>query len=467
MNKKVTIGALFTLMAIVAAVTFSMTMVFSMNVFNEKVYNLKEREAIYSKLSKIDKIFRTNYVGQVDDKLLMDALSSGYARGSGDAYARYYTAEAYTKETQIAVGKIVGIGAVTERDASGYLIITDIYPGSTAETAGLKIGDLIVKIDDADVKPENVAQMQEVLQGQAGTKLDITIRRDSKDSIFPVTRRYVEIPSVFPKMLDENTGYLRVSAISDTTDEQFTRQLEKLIDSGAKAFLIDLRGNTGGMLDSTIKMLDRILPAQPVLTATYKNGKIDKFETTDSKALDMPMVILVNEKTSREAEIFAQVLKDLGKAKVVGAKTVGRGTRQDTIKLTDGSAIMLTTAVYTTTKSETFNLIGVKPDYEVALTPEEEKNFAQLDETTDPQIKKANEVLQGLLRAAAEAEGAVSSGDAGVVASTPPSSSSQSSSSSSSSAASSGSDASSDASSGDESSDASSDSSDSSASSAA
>ncbi|MEF9853761.1 MAG: peptidase S41, partial [Hydrogenoanaerobacterium sp.] len=93
MNKKVTIGALFTLMAIVAAVTFSMTMVFSMNIFNEKVYNLKEREAIYSKLSEIDKVFRTNFAGQINDKILNDSLSSGYAKGSGDAYAKYFTAE--------------------------------------------------------------------------------------------------------------------------------------------------------------------------------------------------------------------------------------------------------------------------------------------------------------------------------------------------------------------------------------
>ncbi|MEG0271617.1 MAG: S41 family peptidase [Hydrogenoanaerobacterium sp.] len=438
MNKKVTIGALFTLMAIVAAVTFSMTMVFSMNIFNEKVYNLKEREAIYSKLSEIDKVFRTNFAGQINDKILNDSLSSGYAKGSGDAYAKYFTAEAYKKDLQIKDGKIVGIGAATDRDPSGYIIITDIYPGSSAETAGLKVGDLIVKIDDTDVKADNITQMQEVLQGEAGTKLDITVRRDSEDNIFPVTRRHVDIPSVFPKLLNDTTGYLRVSDISDTTDEQFVKQLEKLINEGAKSFLIDLRGNAGGLLDSTIKMLDRILPSQPILTATYKNGKIEKFETTDSKALDMPIVLLVNDKTAREAEIFAQVLKDAGKAKIVGVKTIGRGTRQDTIKLTDGSAVMLTTAVYKTIKSETFNMVGVKPDYEVLLTPEEEKNFAQLTTETDPQLKKADEVLQGLVRAADEAKGVVPSQAEQITATKPsssqalPSSSSESSSDSSS-----------------------------------
>lgn len=402
MNKKVSIGALFTLMAIVAAVTFSMTMVFSMNVFNDKVYNLKEREAIYSKLSEVDKIFRTNYAGQIDDKLLMDALSSGYARGSGDAYARYYTAETYKKESAIAEGRIVGIGALTEKDPSGYLIITEIYPGSTAETSGLQVGDIIIKMDDTEVKAENSTQMQELLLGEAGTKLDLTIRRDSEDNIFPVTRRHVDIPSVFPKMLEGEIGYLRISDISDTTDEQFIKQIEKLIDEGAKSFLVDLRGNSGGILDSTVKMLDRILPAQTILSTTYKSGKVEQTQTTDSKELTMPLVVITNEKTAREAEIFAQVLKDFSKAKVVGAKTLGKGTRQDTIKLTDGSAVMLTTAVYKTPNSETFNMVGVKPDYEVKLTPDEEKNFASLDETTDPQIKKAVEVVQGLLRAANE-----------------------------------------------------------------
>ncbi|WP_312640552.1 S41 family peptidase [Hydrogenoanaerobacterium sp.] len=402
MNKKVSIGALFTLMAIVAAVTFSMTMVFSMSVFNDKVYNLKEREAIYSKLSEIDKIFRTNYAGQVDDKLLMDALSSGYAKGSGDAYAKYYTAEAYKKESQTAEGRIVGIGVVTEKDPSGYLVITNIYPGSTAESSGLKVGDLIIKIDDTEVKAENSAQMQEMLQGEPGTKINLTIRRDSEDNNFEVTRRYVDIPSVFPKMLEGNIGYLRVSNISDTTDEQFIKQLEKQLDQGARSFIIDFRNNGGGIFDSAVKILDRILPAQPIVTATYKNGKTVQTETNDSKALNMPIVILTNEKTAREAEIIAQVLKDYGKAKTVGTKTMGKGTKQDVIKLTDGSAIILTTAVYKTPNSESFNLVGVKPDYEVKLSAEEEKAFSTLDENTDPQMKKAVEVVQGLLRAAEE-----------------------------------------------------------------
>ncbi|RPF48114.1 carboxyl-terminal processing protease [Hydrogenoanaerobacterium saccharovorans] len=402
MNKRVSIGALFTLMAIVAAVTFSMTMVFSMSIFNDKVYNLKEREAIYSKLSEIDKIFRTNYAGQIDDKLLMDALSSGYAKGSGDAYAKYYTAEAYKKESQTAEGRIVGIGVVTNKDPSGYLVITDIYPGSTAESSGLKIGDLIIKIDETEVKAENSAQMQELLQGEPGTKIKLVVRRESEDNDLDVTRRYVDIPSVFPKMLEDNVGYLRVSNISDTTDEQFIKQLEKQIDQGARSFIVDFRNNNGGIFNSAVKILDRILPAKPIVTATYKNGKVEQTETTDSKALNMPIVILTNDKTAREAEIIAQVLKDYGKAKTVGTKTMGKGTKQDVIKLTDGSAILLTTAVYKTPESETFNLVGVKPDYEVKLTADEEKNFATLDENTDPQIKKAVEVVQGLLRAAEE-----------------------------------------------------------------
>ncbi len=401
MSKKVSIGALFTLMAIVAAVTFSMTWIFSMNVFDDKMYNLKEREAIYSKLSEIDKIFRNNYAGEIDDKVLMDALSAGYARGSGDAYARYYTAEAYQKESQQAEGRIVGIGVVTEKDPSGYLVITDIYPGSTAESSGLQVGDLLVKIDDVEINAENSSQMQELLQGEAGTKIGLVYRRDNEDVTLPdgITRRHVDIPSVFPKTLAGGIGYLRISDISDTTDEQFIKQLEKLINDGARSFIIDLRGNGGGIFDSAVKILDRILPSQPVVSATYKNGRVEQFETTDSKVLDMPIVILTNEKTAREAEIIAQVLKDYGKAKTVGTRTMGKGTKQDTIKLTDGSAIMLTTAVYKTPNSDTFNLVGVKPDYEVKLTPDEEKNFAQLDENTDPQIKKAVEVVQSLLRA--------------------------------------------------------------------
>lgn len=401
MNKKVSLGALFTLMAIVAAVTFSMTMVFSMRVFDDKVYNLKGREEIYRKLSEIDKTFRASFVGEIDDVLLMDSISAGYARGSGDTYARYFTADAYKKQSEVANGRIVGIGVTAEKDPSGYLIITNVYPGSTAESSGIQIGDLIIKIDDVDVKAENAAQMQELLQGEAGTKINLTTRRGTEDSTIEVTRRYVDIPSVFSKMLENNIGYMKLTDMSDTTDEQFIKQLEKLIEQGAKGFIVDLRGNGGGVFDSAVKILDRILPAQPIVTATYKSGgKVEEFATTDSKELSLPIVILTNEKTAREAEIITQVLKENGKAKVVGVNTLGKGTKQDTEKLYDGSAVMLTTAVYKTTNSETFNLVGIKPDYEVPLTAEQEKNFATLDEFTDPQLLKAMEIAMELQRAA-------------------------------------------------------------------
>ena len=404
MSKKVSIGALITLMAVTAALTFSMTIVYYELVFNDKMSNLQAREAMYNKLSQVDQLFRNNYAGQIDENLLRDMLATGYVRGTGDTYARYYTAEAYKRELAAQAGRVMSVGVVTEKDPSGYLVITDVYSGSAAETAELKKGDLIVAMDGVEIKAENATQMQEQLQGEAGTKITLTVRRDSEDKDFPITRRYVDIPSVFSRMLAGNIGYLRISNISDTTDEQFNKQLERLITQNATAVILDLRNTADGITESAIHILDRMLPAGVAVTATYKDNSEKVFEMTDAKELTLPVVILTNEKTAREAEIIAQVMKDYGRARIVGTKTAGKGSRQEfrSPEGSDGSAVLLTVALYKTSKGETFNLTGVKPDYEVALTAEEEKNFANLDETTDPQLKKAIEVTQGLIRAVEE-----------------------------------------------------------------
>ena len=151
MNKKVSLGAAVTFIAITAAVTITLTMFFSQRLFNEKVTNLAEREAMYSKLSEVDKYIRANFLGAIDEATLNDYIARGYVVGLNDKYATYYTASEYAAEVTALSGATVGIGISATKSDDGYMRVVEVYPNSPAETVGLAKDDLIVRVDNIDI----------------------------------------------------------------------------------------------------------------------------------------------------------------------------------------------------------------------------------------------------------------------------------------------------------------------------
>ena len=398
MNKKISLGATITLMIMAAAVTFSITMIYYMDVFNGKVYNLKERETMYSKLSELDRIVRANYIDELDEDALNEALADGYIAGTGDKYARYFTPEEYETYMIDLEGRLVGIGVSAVQDPSGYIQIKEVYADSPASIVGLQAGDLIVKVGDLDVNTETYQQAIEAISGEEGSKVTITYRREAEDTTIEVTRRKVEIPTVFSRMIEGNVGYVQVTEFTDSTATQFSNQVDTLIGQGAQALVFDVRNNGGGTLTSVTQMLDKLLPEGDIVSATYKDGTTEVLATSDENEIDLPMVVLTNQGTASAAELFTQALRDYGKAKSVGETTYGKGTMQTVKKLNDGSAVNITIARYLPPSGVSYDGVGIQPDYEVTLTPDMEENLENLDETTDPQLKKAVEVATGFLR---------------------------------------------------------------------
>ncbi|MEM1484804.1 S41 family peptidase [Oscillospiraceae bacterium PP1C4] len=405
MGKKISLGAAIAFMTIVAAVTFSMTMVYSMRTFNDKVYSIKERERMYSKIAEIDGIARQNFIGTIEETDLMDSTAAGFLTGIGDAYAQYYDAASYAKMLENFGGKSVQIGIVTKMDESGYIKVTEVYPDSPAQAAGIEPDNLIVKIDETDVTKDNFDEAVNMLKGEAGTKMTIIVRKGVEDVPLEMTRRFVEIPSVSSSMLDQQIGLIKIKEFNDNTPEQFSKQTDKLIGEGAQALILDVRGVNTGTLRSVAQSLDKLLPEGVLVYSTDKSGNKTVVEKSDAREVKLPMAVLVNEKTSGEAELFAQDIRDYSKGKVVGAKTAGKGTMQTIFPLTDGSAIKLTTARYTPKTSPSFDGEGVKPDYEVKLTEDQVALAALGGVENDPQLKKAFEVaIAGIKSAAAGAE---------------------------------------------------------------
>ncbi len=308
MNKKISLGAAIAFMLIVAAATFSMSMLYAMSTFNEKVYSVKERESTYSKIAEIDSYVRQNYIGSITETRLTDATAEGFLAGTGDPYAKYYDASNYARLLDDYSNKSVQIGIVTTMDESGYIRILEVYPDSPAQAVGLEVDDLIVNIDETDVSKDNYTEAVGMLRGEPGTKMTIVLRKGVEDTTLEITRRFVEVPSVNSSLLDNYIGLVTFKEFNDNTPDQFNKQVNSLIDQGAAGLIFDVRGVNTGTLRSVAQVLDKLLPEGVIVSSTNKNGETTVLETSDAREVALPMQVLVNEKTSGEAELFAQAL---------------------------------------------------------------------------------------------------------------------------------------------------------------
>ena len=388
MNKKISLGVSLSITAIAIAITCIFTMTFSQDLFNSKV-NVKER----TELNEIDNYVRANFIGEINEEALKSAISNGYINGLDDKYAHYYSAEEFQEEKLSDAGLLVGLGFTVIKDEGGYIRLVKVEENSPASEAGFKKDDLIVAVSGEDVLSKGYSQSLASLKGEEGSLVNITIRREGVDSEYQLVRRKMEIVSVTGRVID-NIGYIKIDTFNTKTAEQFKKLIDDFTAQGVKGFVFDLRDNGGGILDACEEMLNYLLPAGDVATATYKDGSQKVIVKTDGvHEVNLPMSVIVNKNTASASELFAVALRDAQKAVLVGTNTYGKGVMQYTTELSDGSAIKITVATIETTKTPNYDGVGVKPNFEVTLTQAEEESFAQLDEKTDPQLKKAIEVI--------------------------------------------------------------------------
>ena len=395
MNKKISLGVAIMFMCLAMAVTIPITMLVTMGISNSKMDAVNERQATFDKIDEINKIIRKNYNGEIDETVLLDSISEGFAIGIGDAYAEYYTAAEYSELKDDLNGKAVGIGVSIVKDTEGYARIISVFPDSPAEISGIQKGDQIVKVAEIDVLT-NYAEAINALKGDAGQVVSVTYRREGEEFTVEITRRKVTVPSVESEMLEGDIAYIKITEFSSATVNQFESAVGSALDRKAKGIIFDIRNNGGGTVKSAAQMIDIVVPEGPVVHSVDKNGKSKVMYTSDSAELNLPIVVLTNRGTASAAELFAAAIKDYGKAKIVGSNTYGKGVMQDIYPLDDGSAIKITTAQFNPPTSENFDGVGVKPDFVVDLSAEQEKIWYELDSTTDPQLIKSLSVLKAL-----------------------------------------------------------------------
>ncbi len=412
MGKKITLGTAITLIIIAIAITISLTMVLALRSFNEKVSDITERENMFAKFTEIDNYVRQNRA-DIDEETLMDGVAKGYLSGINDPYALYMNAEAYSAYVAASSQTVAGVGITASMDSDGYMLVGKVYDGSTAASAGIQSGDLIIKVDDINLSADTYADAEALLIGEAGTKVTLKVRRDGEDTEMEITRRVLTPTNVTAVAFDDHY-YIRVDDFTESTPDQFSKAVEKAISAGAKYLVFDVRSVNSGLISSAATVLDRLVGSGDMLYVEYNDGSTETLYTSNSRETDIPMVVLVNEGTADAAEFFAAGLRDFGKAKIVGTQTAGIGSLQKIYKLDDGSAIQLTIGRYFLANSETqWEGIGVTPDHLVTLDYSPDfANLSTIDPNIDAQLAKAIEVVSASITTNEEEQPAESSSEA-------------------------------------------------------
>lgn len=412
MGKKITLGTAITLIIIAVAITVSLTMVLALRNFNEKVSGITERENMFAKFTEIDNYVRQNR-SDIDEETLMDGVAKGYLSGINDPYALYMSAETYSAYVAASSQTVAGVGITASMDSDGYMLVGKVYEGSTAASAGILPGDLIIKVDDINLSADTYAESEALLIGEAGTKVTLKVRRDGEDTEMEITRRVLTPTNVTAVPFD-NYYYIRVDDFTESTPDQFSKAVEKAISAGAQYLVFDVRSVNSGLVSSAATVLDRLVGSGDMLYVEYNDGSKETLYTSNSRETDIPMVVLVNESTAGAAEFFAAGLRDFGKAKIVGMQTAGVGSLQKIYKLDDGSAIQLTIGKYYLANSKTaWEGSGVVPDHMVSLdyTPDF-SNLSAIDPGFDAQFAKAIEVASASISTNGEGQPAENSSEA-------------------------------------------------------
>lgn len=400
MSKKVSLGVAATVTLIAMAVTFSMTMTVSMNMFNNTVSSVKSKERMYNKLSEVDRYVRANEYFDINDDTLNDTIVSGYMLGISDRYARYYSAKAYSERVGLANGRLMGIGVAVVKDpSSGYARIIRVYDNTPATNVGLEVGGFITAIGDTSTRSmSDTAAMTSALLGEEGSTVNIKYLTPLREEqSFEITHANYTTPSISTvRLMDNGVGYLRIDSFTSGTAVEFRNAVNSLTNQGATSLIFDLRDNSGENLNAALVATDYCVPSGLIAQSQDKGGNVADLRMSDENEINLPMVCLVNGSTASGAELFANALRKMAGATIVGSTTAGKGVLlSDPQSLSDGSAVVITVGILLDNEGKNWNGTGLTPDVDASLTNDEQSSYYDFIVDNDPQITKAINAISG------------------------------------------------------------------------
>jgi len=371
-------------------------LLFSLIISFSKVYAANEDD-IYKKIDLfsevLDKINK-EYVEEVNQSEAMDAAINGVLQFL-DPYSAYMSPESFQNMQTETSGEFGGLGIEVGMEHGVVKVISPI-DNSPASKVGVKAGDYIVKIDDIQVQGKSLTEAVELMRGPVGTDIEITVRRrgEKKALTFIITRDIIKVASVKSKIIDDKTGYLRLTSFNENSSNQIKDNIKKFNKNGkVENYILDLRNNPGGLLSQAIKISDFFLDnGEIVSTKGKKKYENKKWFAKKGDILNKnTMIVLINYGSASASEIVAGALQDHKRAILVGESTYGKGSVQSIIPLKNNGAIRLTVSKYYLPSGKSISDVGVTPDIEVSENTDDFKLYTE----TDNQLNYALELLNG------------------------------------------------------------------------
>lgn len=395
-NKANKVYKVVMLILITAIVTFMITSIGMYNYFMKTnqgriavVESIEKNGDDYSmlnaKLQIVKDYLNDNYIGELNLDKMIEGAIKGYVEGVGDDYTEYLSKDEYEELIVNVTGDFVGIGVYIYKDQDGNLIVLAPMENSPSEEAGIEAGDRILAIDGENCNEMDINVASSKIKGEAGSTVELEIQRGTETLKKTVTRRTVEISDSASKILDGNIGYIVLSTFDTDCSKKIKKYMEEFQSKGINSVILDLRNNTGGVVEEAVKISELFIDkGNTVLRSYNKTEKETIIKSSSGKYKDINLVVLVNDYSASASEIVTAALKDNKAATIVGIKTYGKGVMQEIQPLFDG-AIKITIEEFKTPNGDKINKVGIKPDVEIEIDK---------DSNEDLQLQKAIEILK-------------------------------------------------------------------------
>lgn len=342
-----------------------------------------------TRILEVGFLIKTQYLHPVSTKQLLQGAVRGMVESLDDPYSVFMDAEEFEQMQRYIQGSIGGIGIYVDYKDKNIVVVSPIE-GTPAYKAGILRDDVIIKINDSFTNELNYEEAVNLMRGDPGTKVKISIMRQGVSNLleFDLTREIIEIPTVTSQVLPDNKdiGYLKIKMFASNSDEAVGEQLQELKEKGIKALILDLRDDPGGDLESAVNIAKYFVPQGPIVYTVDKGGYTQIYDSAQKNDVEkIPLTVLINGGSASASEVLAGAIKDTESGTLIGEKTFGKGIVQAIYPLARGDGLKLTTSKYLTPDKHDIHQKGIEPHILVTLTEKDEE---------DLQLKKAIEVLE-------------------------------------------------------------------------
>lgn len=351
------------------------------------IYSRNNNSSLNEFMATYDEII-DNYYQKIDEKELLEAGISGMVKYLGDPYSTYMNKDDAENFSEGVDGTYQGIGAEIKYNEKNLPSIGEVFKNSPAEKVGLKENDIILKVNEIEVKDKTLSEIADIVKGEKGTKVNITVKRNNEEKAFTIERAVVDNISVVSELINSNNkkiGYIYISIFASNTAKQFKEKLENLEKEKIDSLIIDVRGNTGGYLTTVTDIISMFTKKNDVIYELKTKEKREKILDKTVEYRDYPVAVITDGQSASASEVLAGAFSEIYNAKIVGEKTYGKGKVQKVFTLSSGALFKYTYQEWLTPKGNYIDGIGITPDVEV--------KYEYISDGKDSQKNKAIEIL--------------------------------------------------------------------------